>query len=133
VDRDPTSRECLTELKSIGGEDGAIPKDSTFMIATARSLAVEVGTLYSDKRLKHNVALIGNSPSGIPIYTFNYREGMKLADGQLLDTKSTFVGTMAQDLLTLAPDAVIMNTEDGYYRVDYSKIDVDFYKLDVAI
>ena len=42
VDRDPTSRECLTELKSIGGEDGAIPKDSTFMIATARSLAVEV-------------------------------------------------------------------------------------------
>lgn len=34
-----------------------------------------------------------------------------------------------QDLLEIAPDAVIMNEEDGYYRVDYSKIDVDFHKL----
>jgi hypothetical protein len=50
---------------------------------------------------------------------------------KFFDTKSTFVGAMAQDFLTLAPDAVIviMNPEDGYYRVDYSKIDVDFYKL----
>jgi hypothetical protein len=30
---------------------------------------------------------------------------------------------MAQDLLKLAPDAVITNTEDGYYRVDYSKFE----------
>ena len=54
---------------------------------------------------------------------------MNLSNNYVLDTKSTFVGAMAQDLLELAPDAVIMNPEDGYYRVDYSKIDVDFYKL----
>ena len=86
--------------------------------------------LFSDKRLKRNIAFIGNSPSGIPTYTFKYREGMNLANGYTtLDTVNTFVGAMAQDLLELAPEAVIMNQDDGYYRVDYSKIDVDFYKL----
>lgn len=86
--------------------------------------------LVSDKRLKRNIAFIGNSPSGIPTYTFKYREGMNLANGYTtLDTVNTFVGAMAQDLLELAPEAVIMNQDDGYYRVDYSKIDVDFYKL----
>ena len=54
---------------------------------------------------------------------------MKLANDEVLDSKSTFVGAMAQDLLEIAPHAVIMNEEDGYYRVDYSKIDVDFHKL----
>ena len=84
----------------------------------------------SDKRLKRNIAFIGNSPSGIPTYTFKYREGMNLANGYTtLDTVNTFVGAMAQDLLELAPEAVILNQDDGYYRVDYSKIDVDFYKL----
>ena len=39
------------------------------------------------------------------------------------------VQMMAQDLLELAPHAVIKNEEDGYYDVDYSKIDVDFGKL----
>jgi hypothetical protein len=58
---------------------------------------------------------------------------MKLANNNILDTKSTFVGAMAQDLLELAPDAVIRNTEDGYYRVDYSKIDVDFYTFDEEV
>ena len=87
-------------------------------------------TAPSDKRLKRNIAFIGNSPSGIPTYTFKYREGMNLANGYTtLDTVNTFVGAMAQDLLELAPEAVIMNQDDGYYRVDYSKIDVDFYKL----
>ena len=79
--------------------------------------------------MTRNIAFIGKSSSGIPTYTFNYRKGMNLSNNYVLDTKSTFVGAMAQDLLELAPDAVIMNPEDGYYRVDYSKIDVDFYKL----
>jgi hypothetical protein len=86
-------------------------------------------TLGSDIRLKHNINLIDKSPSGIPIYSFQYRDGIKLADNKPLDTKSTFVGVMAQDLLELAPHALTKSEEDGYYRVDYSKIDVDFGKL----
>jgi hypothetical protein len=88
-----------------------------------------VGVLVSDIRLKHNINLIDKSPKGIPIYSFQYRDGIKLANNEVLDNKSTFVGVMAQDLLELAPHAVTKNEEDGYYRVDYSQIDVDFGKL----
>ena len=83
----------------------------------------------SDMRLKRNIKRISESPFGIPTYTFKYQEGIKVANNYVLDSKSTFVGAMGQDLLELAPDAVIMGKEDGYYRVDYSKIDVNFYKL----
>ncbi|KAL7455519.1 hypothetical protein ACHAWC_007059, partial [Mediolabrus comicus] len=51
----------------------------------------------SDRRLKHEITLIGRSPSNIPIYTFKYRSGMQLANNEVLDIKSTFVGAMAQD------------------------------------
>ena len=88
-----------------------------------------VGMFLSDKRLKRDIRYIGKSHSGIPTYTFKYREeAMDLTDSSV-DTESTYFGTMAQDLLELAPDAVLKDSADGYYRVDYSKIDVDFYKV----
>ena len=83
----------------------------------------------SDRRLKTDISVIGNSPSGIPIYKFKYKRDIVLAGGRVLDHDSTFVGTMAQDLLDVAPDAVVFDPVEGYYRVDYSKIDVDFYKI----
>ena len=43
-----------------------------------------------------------------------------------MDTKSTYSGVMTQDLLDIAP---VLNPHDGYYRVYYSVIDVDFVKL----
>ncbi|NYJ13778.1 hypothetical protein GGI64_004865 [Rhizobium leguminosarum] len=66
----------------------------------------------SDRRLKTNVRRIGTSPAGIPIYAFRYIWG-----------GPQFVGTMAQDLLLIRPDAVIQGTT-GYYRVDYDKLDI---------
>jgi hypothetical protein len=131
------------ELKSVQVDD-VITTDSQFMfVESASSSGGGLGESfpffgngpykgvggYSDRRLKHKITLINKSPSGIPIYTFKYRIGMELANGEVLDNKSTFVGAIAQDLLEIAPHAVIMNEENGYYRVDYSKIDVDFHKL----
>ena len=84
--------------------------------------------IVSDKRLKTNIHCIGMSPSGIPVYTWKYREEVADLD-QRVDTDGTYFGAMAQDLLELAPNAVTKNPSDGYYRVDYSKIDVDSYKL----
>ena len=104
-----------------GGSDSSGGDDLGYYPYTARTT--------SDRRLKHQITLINKAPSGIPIYTFKYRSGIKLADNVVLDTKSTFVGVMAQDLLEIAPHAVTKNEEDGYYRVDYSQIDVDFGKL----
>lgn len=70
----------------------------------------------SDVRLKTNVAHVGVSAMGIPMYQFTYQG----------DTSRTlYQGAMAQDLLRLRPDAVHTDSL-GYHSVDYSKIDVGF-------
>ncbi|MEI1248077.1 tail fiber domain-containing protein [Rhizobium aouanii] len=71
----------------------------------------------SDRRLKTQVRRIGTSPSGIPVYAFRYIWGGPL-----------FVGTMAQDLLLIRPDAV-MQTASGYYMVSYEKLDIDMISV----
>jgi hypothetical protein len=69
--------------------------------------------LTSDIRLKEDIELIDKSPSGINIYSFKY-----------IDEEEKYQGVMAQEVLWAStPD------EKGYYSVDYSKLDVDFKKL----
>jgi hypothetical protein len=120
---EPSFIESIVDIPSVEEEE----LGSSYPYALSQEDTV--GRVVSDRRLKHQITLINKSPSDIPIYSFQYRDGIKLADNKPLDTKSTFVGVMAQDLLELAPHAVTKNEEDGYYRVDYSKIDVDFGKL----
>ena len=71
----------------------------------------------SDIRLKENINNTGVSPSGIPIYEFNY-----------IGDTNRYSGAMAQDLLKTNPDAVSMDTS-GYYTVNYNNIDVDMHLL----
>ncbi len=76
----------------------------------------------SDRRLKRNIVFRTYSKSGIPVYEFEY---IDKADGE-----GTYIGTMAQDLIKLGrEDAVLMSEDKSHYLVDYSKIDVDFYKI----
>ena len=70
--------------------------------------------MVSDQRLKTDITHVGTSKSGVPIYTFRYG-----------DAPEVYTGVMAQDLATIAPDAVVP-LKDGYFAVDYSKIDVEF-------
>ena len=72
---------------------------------------------WSDRRLKRDVRRVGTSPSGLPIYTFRY-----------LWEDATYRGVMAQDLLSLRPEAV--HRAGAYYWVDYSALDVKFERLD---
>ncbi|WP_172601336.1 tail fiber domain-containing protein [Rhizobium leguminosarum] len=67
---------------------------------------------WSDRRLKTDIRRLGTSAQGIPIYAFRYIWGGPM-----------FIGTMAQDLLAIRPDAVIA-TGLGYYMVDYDKLDI---------
>lgn len=84
------------------------------------------GGTCSDVRLKKNIQPFGVSSSGIPMYTFQYKPN-HVKD---VDSGTTFVGAMAQDLVALNKiDAVCRHKDDGYLRVDYSKIDVDFMML----
>ena len=73
----------------------------------------------SDRTLKEDIEFMGISPSGIKIYEFGY-----------IDAPGRYRGVMAQDLLdTEYRDAVSKNS-DGYYIVDYSKIDVELKRID---
>ena len=67
----------------------------------------------SDVRLKENISKTGVSKSGIPIYTFSYKN-----DNQV------WSGTMAQDLLNIGREDAVVLTDSGYYAVDYNAIDV---------
>ncbi|QSZ11761.1 tail fiber domain-containing protein (plasmid) [Rhizobium leguminosarum] len=72
---------------------------------------------WSDRRLKIDIRRLGTSAEGIPVYAFRYIWGGPL-----------FVGTMAQDLLAIRPEAVI-ETALGYYMVDYDKLDIAMISL----
>jgi hypothetical protein len=68
----------------------------------------------SDARLKENINLIGKSPSGLNVYTFKYKG----------NDNGIYQGVMAQEV----PHASILG-DDGFYKVDYSKLDVEFKKV----
>jgi hypothetical protein len=67
----------------------------------------------SDIRLKEDIELVGKSPAGINIYSFKYK-----------DREGKYEGVMAHEVPWASEVA-----ENGYYAVDYSKVDVDFKKI----
>ena len=68
-----------------------------------------VRQLFSDSRLKEDIKRIGTTPGGYPWYSYTF---LGLIPEQ---------GVLAQDLLTLLPDAVSLHP-NGFYMVDYSKV-----------
>jgi hypothetical protein len=73
----------------------------------------------SDRRLKYDIKLVGQSASGIPIYTWRYNKTMitSLPEG-------LFRGAMAQDLLAMGHESAVTTANNGFYAVKYSQIDV---------
>jgi hypothetical protein len=78
---------------------------------------------WSDVRLKEHIVEVGVSPSGIPIYEFNYIKGVGLAEGR-------WRGTLAQDVIRIRPDAVHVD-DAGYFIVDYFGLDVKHERVDI--
>ena len=90
-------------------------KDAMAVAQTAGNIAGAVAK--SDRRLKKDIKLISVSPSGINIYNFKYK-----------DTNNgvgEFQGVMSDDV----PYGAVVSHEDGFDRVDYSKLDVEFKAL----
>jgi len=73
---------------------------------------------FSDSRLKKNIRQVGKSPSGIPIYEFEYKNKARFGGG-------TYRGVLAEH----APKKAVTISENGYKKVNYSKIDVAFEKV----
>ncbi len=65
---------------------------------------------FSDIRLKRDIGFITRLDSGIAIYRYRY-----------LWSDTVYVGVMAQEVLAIVPDAVMI-AEDGFYRVDYARL-----------
>ena len=75
-----------------------------------------VGSVTSDRKLKKNISLIGKSPNGLNIYSFEYRN-TKYGDG-------LFQGVMSDEV----PQETVM-VVDGHDMVDYSMLDVEFKRI----
>ena len=67
----------------------------------------------SDIRLKDDIKLVGKSPSGIKIYNFKYKGDDK-----------KYQGVMAHQV----PEASFVG-DDGYLKVNYNKLDVEFKEI----
>ena len=74
------------------------------------------GNLGSDRRLKKNINKIGESPSGLNIYSFEYKNA-KYGDG-------LFQGVMSDEV----PQEAV-SVRDGYDVVNYSMLDVEFKQI----
>jgi len=88
-------------------------------IMGALGMGLQVASIFasSDDRLKYDITRVGTSKAGIPKYTFKYR-----VDGK---HGPKYIGTSAQDLIAMGrEDAVGQKEKDGFYYVDYSKLDV---------
>lgn len=114
-------------LAGIAGQQAAQAQaDQTGAITSGMSalgsIAMATGQGYgakppSDRRLKKNIKNIGASPSGLNIYSFEYKN-KKFGEG-------VFQGVMSDEI----PAKAVVKGEDGYDRVDYSLIDVEFKKI----
>ena len=113
----------MTTLIGVAGEQvkgarQAIADRLAYKGAVAGAVGNVVGAMIglSDRKLKKNINLIGESPSGLNIYSFEY---INSKYGQGL-----FQGVMSDEI---PQEAVIFNGEHD--MVDYSKIDVDFKQI----
>jgi hypothetical protein len=75
----------------------------------------------SDIRLKRDIEPVGRLDNGLTLYRFRYRW-----------SDEVFVGVMAQEVLSIEPDAVIVG-EDGFYRVDYARLGIRMMEWDAWV
>jgi hypothetical protein len=72
----------------------------------------------SDLRTKENIKFEGILPSGLNLYSYEYKEEFK---DKPTAGYGRYTGVMAQEVLEIIPEAVSVDS-DGYYMVDYSLI-----------
>ena len=71
----------------------------------------------SDRRMKKNIKLIGNSPSGLNIYSFEYINS-SIGEG-------VYQGVMSDEV----PSEAVVYSNNGYDMVNYSILDVEFKRI----
>ncbi|MEX2153779.1 MAG: tail fiber domain-containing protein [Gemmatimonadaceae bacterium] len=118
---------------ALGSEDSSCPAGQVLLscaqvapppppakgLSTGAKIAIAVGIvvvtiiiarLFSDARLKRDIALLRRLPNGIGIYSFRY-----------LWSDTRYVGVIAQEVADIVPDAVRRSIA-GYLTVDYERL-----------
>ena len=75
------------------------------------------GKAKSDRRLKKNINLIGKSPKGLNVYSFEYKNNSY--------GSGVYQGVMSNEV----PLEAVSVDYDGYEMVNYSMLDVDFKQI----
>jgi len=126
---DGTSVGTGTIRAKYNSSDNSAGITSTFTVRNGNNSAsltfvikdgVVTSVTSSDRRLKKNIKLIGQSPSGINIYEFQYK--VKYANNY---GTGKFQGVMSDEV----PWRAVSVDKGGYDMVDYSMIDVEFKQL----
>lgn len=73
----------------------------------------------SDIRLKRDIVALGPTAHGLMLYRFRYHW-----------SDIAYVGVMAQEVLAVMPDAVIIDPIDGYMAVDYARLGLRMMRWD---
>ncbi len=105
TERSPCSDDAV-DVHSVCADEGPLPPE----------LSVCADEPPSDVRLKTDIEQVGTTVYGLPLYHFRYKTGT-----------ARFEGVMAQDVLAVMPDAVVVG-EDGYYRVKYRELGIRMTK-----
>ncbi len=120
-------RNPLSVYAALSGAAGDTRARTTAGVVNQPSIASQIGgglmaagTMgwkpFSDIRMKENIVKVGNLPSGVGVYEYDYKPEFKDIAGY-----GRFVGVMAQEAAQVYPDAIEMQS-NGYFAVDYSKI-----------
>ena len=102
-------------ISGITSSVGGLMSSGAF--AEGGSLAPKPKPDPSDRRLKTDILKTGKSPSGLNIYSFEYID-KSFGEG-------TYSGVMSDEI----PKGAVTKVNDGFDRVDYSQLDVEFKKI----
>jgi len=89
------------------------------------------GNKPSDKRLKKNITYSHTLPRGLKIYTFEFidefTEGQKQKNNE--DYFGKWQGVLAQDLIDTEYEDCINLRDDGFFEVNYTKLNLELTKI----
>jgi len=94
------------------------PTTSTTTTATPVTTTTTTAPPPSDIRLKENIVPTGNFIGEFPEYTWEWNTKAKSLNLNHYPT----TGVIAQEVLEKKPEAIVFDTNIGYFRVNYNKI-----------
>lgn len=112
------------QVNAWGQQQQANAANNSAFGSTLGSLAgagAMLGSAYmksSDRRLKENIEYMGELPSGIKVYSFEYKDEFK---DHPMCGRGTFIGVMADEVEQVIPEAVF-TMDNGYKAVNYELV-----------